>query len=104
MGESKKLIELWGEASACKLIRPHRILLRKKPQRYSLRLSDPDVPGVASSRGYQVSLLAIGNHMQVIVIDVDDFDRFLIFQGVRNWPAVNDSLFVVDCALVVCVV
>ena len=46
----------------------------------------------------------IANHVEVVVVDVEDFDGILIHQGVWERPAHDFSLCVVDSTLVVSVV
>ena len=50
------------------------------------------------------SSIDIPYDVQVVVVDVDDFDLFLIRKGVRIRPALSLDLAVVDRALVVCMV
>ena len=51
-----------------------------------------------------VSYIRIADHVEVVVVDINDFDAFLVIKGVRNRPAVDGPLFEVDRALVVSVV
>lgn len=50
------------------------------------------------------SHIDVTDHVEVVVVDVDDFDRILVLECVGNWPADNFSLSKVDRALVVDVV
>ena len=48
--------------------------------------------------------VGIASHVEVVVVNVDDFYRIFVDRCMRRWPA-DDLLFgVVDRALVVCVV
>ena len=46
----------------------------------------------------------VANHVEVIVVDVDDFNRVFIQSCVWDWPASNGTLGEVNGALVVSVV
>ena len=48
--------------------------------------------------------IGITAHVEVVMVDVDDFHTFFIFQGVWNWPTVDRTLFEVNGALVVSMV
>lgn len=48
--------------------------------------------------------LDVTNHVEVVVVNVDDLNRFAVTQRVRNGVADDGRLVEVDRALVVCVV
>ena len=51
-----------------------------------------------------LSKIDVANHMEVIVVDVDNFNRVVVDQSVWEGPADNASFGVIDCAFVVSVV
>ena len=57
-------------------------------------MANPLVDGVGTD-------VWIAAHVEVIMVDVDHFRRFFVFQRVGNWPTVDGSFAEVDRALVV---
>lgn len=58
---------------------------------------------INGSVGNTVAILHVTDHVQVVMVNVEDFDR-IVSRGVRNGPTVAGNFFKIDTAFVVSMV